>query len=223
MNPKKQIDWSGIETEYRSGQLSVREIGRIFKVSHVAIVKKASAEKWERNLASRVRQLVTKKLVTTEVTKPHASEDEIVEEAANRGVAIITSHRKDIARLRNLEQSLLNELEGIDEEGKPKPPKKLYITQYQGDIVEKEVGLTVTERAGALRDLAKVQQTRITLERQAFNLNDQPPDPGDGSKGFIYEHFLAALIFEKRKFATSKEAPILPTDGTKEFSDAIQK
>jgi len=217
MNKKKQIDWIGVENEYRAGQLSIREIGRIFRVSYEAIRKRATAEKWERDLADRVRKEINKKLVDnltvdTQVDNPHASEDEIISQASDRGVEVILSHRKDIARLREIERSLLAELYGVDEDGKPKPSTRLYITQYQGDIVEKEVSLSVAERAGALRDLAKVQQIRITLERQAYNLNEEPPaDPNDKSKGFVYEHLLAAIIFERNRVKVSETKEL--TDG----------
>jgi hypothetical protein len=198
MSPKKQIDWIGIENEYRVGQLSNCSIAAQFGISETAIRKKAKRKGWTKDLALEVQQRVRKKLDQ----EPHVSKGEIVEEASDRGVQVILSHRKDIQNLRTLEQKLLNELSGN--------PTKLYITQYQGDIVEKEVGLTVNERAGALRDLARVQQTRITLERQAFNLDEEkPPDPSEGKTGFVYENLLAAIICQRKTI----------TSGTKELTD----
>lgn len=62
MKPKKQIDWIGIENEYRVGVFSVRMIGKLYGVSHVAIVKKAKKEHWQHDLAERVRQRTMGKL-----------------------------------------------------------------------------------------------------------------------------------------------------------------
>ena len=57
------------------------------------------------------------------------TEREIVESASNEGAAVLTLQRKDIIALREFEEKLLEELAG--------EPTKLYITQYQGQIVEK--------------------------------------------------------------------------------------
>ncbi len=59
--------------------------------------------------------------------------------------------------------SLVNQLEN---------PTKLYITQYKGEIVEKVVGLTATEKSQGYINLANAMSKIITHERQAFNLDD---------------------------------------------------
>lgn len=164
---RKQIDWEAIEREFRAGQLSLREIGREYGVSAPAITKKAKKEGWSRDLSNQVRKAVNAKLVNTEVNRGNASvnEAEVIEAAAERGAEVIRLHRADIANLRNLEAQLLEELADN--------PTKLYITQYQGQIIQSEVGIAVTERASALQALAGVQHKRIQLERQAFNLDEK--------------------------------------------------
>lgn len=162
------IDWEAIEREYRAGQLSIREIGRVYSVSDAAIRKKAAKEKWVQDLSQRVKEKVRIELVRTEVRTPEKDQTdrEIVAEAARRGVELVLSHRKDLARLRELETKLLDDLEN--------KPTKLYIAQYQGEIVEKTLELTVTEKSTALSNLASVRKIRIQLERQAFDLDDDP-------------------------------------------------
>jgi thioredoxin-like negative regulator of GroEL len=44
----KPIDWQGIETDYRAGAMSVRDIARWYGVSHTAINKRAKADNWTR-------------------------------------------------------------------------------------------------------------------------------------------------------------------------------
>lgn len=161
-------DWEAIAREYRAGQVSVRAIGNLYGVSHTAIAKKAKAEGWSRDLACEVRSAVNNKLVSKEVANPNANADEIIEAAAARGVAIVENHRKDIAALRDAEAKLIAEIHGN--------PAKLYLAQYRGNIVEKEVSLTASERASALQALASVQHKRIALERQAYNLDDAERD-----------------------------------------------
>lgn len=164
MKPDR-VDWVAIEREYRAGVISIRAIAAKYDLSDAAIRKKAKNELWERDLATAVREKVRANLVRKQVREHNAEDDaEAIEAAAAVGVAVIESHRGDIRRLRELEQKLLTELENN--------PTKLYIAQYQGNIIEKEVGIAVTDRASALQALAGVQHKRIQLERQAFNLDD---------------------------------------------------
>jgi len=169
-------DWEKIEAEYRAGALSVREIGKRNGVSHTGINKRAKGKGWTRNLINKVRAAVATKLVAKSVATGNAREevetginekrdDEIIDRASDEIVQVVELHREDIKALRRLELKLLAELGD--------KPKKLYMAQYQGDIVSKEVMLTVSERAAALRDLANVQHKRIVLERQAYNMVDK--------------------------------------------------
>ena len=162
---KEQTDWEAIERAFRANQLSLREIGRKFGVSDTAIRKRAKKEEWQRDLADQVRKAVREKLVRTSVRTPNADPKQVIDEASDVGVTVVECHRRDIQNLARLEAKLLDELEGN--------PTKLYITQYQGQIVQQEVGIAVTERASALQALAGVQHKRIQLERQAFNLDEK--------------------------------------------------
>lgn len=173
---RSSLDWERIETDYCLGRLSVREIGRQHKCTEGAIRKRAKVEGWERDLSGKVDEAVRKKLVRKAVRAATVSDRDIVEEAAETCVAVILEHRKDLARLREMEEKFLAELEGKNGE----EPTKLYITQYQGEIVEKEVGLTVTEKASTLLALATARAKRIELERKAFNLdNERGEDKGE--------------------------------------------
>jgi hypothetical protein len=159
-----KCDWETIEQEYRAGQLSIREIARQHGATESNIRRRAKAHGWERDLTEKVRKSVRSKVMRSEVRTPNASDKEIIEANAERGAQALLIMRKDIAALREVEQNLLDELNG--------EPTKLWIGQYQGQIVEKEVGLTVAERAAAAANLAQVQHKRIALERQALNLDE---------------------------------------------------
>lgn len=168
---KIKLDWDVIEQEFRAGQISIREIARRHGCSDAAIHKHAKKEKWKRDLAEKVRKRVSDRLVRgLAVSSSDATDDELVEAAAERGAEVVALHRADINALRDLEQRLIAEIDG--------EPTKLYITQYQGKIVEKVVGLTAAERCAAAANLAQVQHKRIALERQAFSLDES--DVGSG-------------------------------------------
>ena len=48
------LDWDRIQDLYRANKLSVREIGSMFGVSHVSILKRAKACEWARDLVQRL-------------------------------------------------------------------------------------------------------------------------------------------------------------------------
>ena len=153
---KRKTDWEAIEREYRAGQLSLREIGRIHGVSDTAIRKKAKADEWERDLSGAVRKAVRSKLVRAEVRSANAKE--IVAEATARGVDIILRHRRDITRLNDLRDKLMGKAETLVPE-----------TDSLGKL---------TDAASVVESLSRTIGRLIPLERQAFNLND-----GDGDSG----------------------------------------
>jgi hypothetical protein len=145
-------DWELIEREYRAGQLSIAEVARLGGVSKSYVIKRAKQDGWTRNLADRVRQVVTARVVTDGVTG--ASARETVELAAERGVQIIREHRTLIGRGRGQVLKLFDALDAATDE---------------------EIGLK--DKSVVLNNLSTALKTFVGLERQAFNLDD---GKGDG-------------------------------------------
>jgi len=174
--PKKDIDWEAIQREYRAGILSVREIATMHGVSHTAINKRAKKDSkhWQRDLTKKIQAAVARKLSIPVSKKKKqvsiADEETAIEEAADRALAVIKRHRVSIMKLDDTKVKLLKELHNN--------PKKLWIGQFQGRVITKVVSIAVTERATALLALAGVEERRIKLERQAFGINDGPPEDG---------------------------------------------
>jgi len=165
MSDGKRIDWETVEREYRAGQLSLREIGRLCGVSEGMIRKRAKAEGWERDLAAKVKEAVRTKLVrndgTQDGTQPQRTEAEIVEGAALRGLAVVTSHRRDLEQLHGLKRVLATRL-SQHLHGEPTEGPCLGDKESPGDLLEK---------------LSRITARLIPLERQAHNLD---ADDGDG-------------------------------------------
>ena len=94
-----------------------------------------------------------------------------IDAASDRAVQVVELHRQDIIRLQREEQRLLKEL-GDNH-------KKLWVGQFQGEVITKEFGITVTERASAFQALTSSAHKRIQLERQAYNVDEagNRPDP----------------------------------------------
>jgi hypothetical protein len=186
---KPAPDWERIEAEYRAGVLSLREIAQPFKVSHVAIAKKAKTLGWERDLGAKIQAkaeaLVNKRLVTSEVNAARAvSEREIIEANAERIAQVRGEHRSDINRLRTLGLSLLGELEGQS--------AKLEDLEALGELLrsENEAGvdrlndlyhkiISTPGRVDSAKKVAETLKHAIGLEREAYGLD---PKKGDGDK-----------------------------------------
>jgi hypothetical protein len=66
-------DWEAIESAYRAGALSLREIGAQYGVTEGAIRKKAKKLEWVRKAGTQVRKNGTQKKSTRTTTKPTAS------------------------------------------------------------------------------------------------------------------------------------------------------
>lgn len=164
MVERKPVDWEAIEREYRAGQLSVSEIGRQHGVSHTAINKRAKRDGWTRNLAERVREEVSARLVSEGVSA--ATARETIKAAAERGVEIVRQHRRDLSRDNARVDRLAGKLDAM---------------------IDGVSDLKALETAQGIQEsIARTRAKLIPLERQAFSLDDKAGD-GDGSARIVIE------------------------------------
>lgn len=182
----KETDWEAIEREYRAGQLSVSEIGRQHGVSHTAINKRAKKEAWPRDLAARVRQEVSSRLVSDEVSEANAHE--AIDVAARRGVEVVRSHRRDIGRGRDVLARLIEELDMVTaHRAEIEDEIEAFVEIEAGDSdaakarAEKRRAamhraVSLSSRAGAMMSLSSAMKNVVGLERQAFSLDDESGD-----------------------------------------------
>ena len=190
---KGAINWSEIEREYRAGQLTIREIARVYSdiaredggktVSESAIRKKAKQQGWERNLVKRVNERVQGELVRSEARTLHAHEDdealedEAIKVAAARTIEIITKHRKSIGKLNQIVELASNALYQImTGELVPETIKLKKNGKETGET--KQVFTKLTHIIGpfdtvpeAVQKLASAVERLVRLERQAYGLD----------------------------------------------------
>lgn len=179
---KPVVDWERVESDYRAGLLSVREIAAACGVSHVAIAKRAKRDGWSRDLNAKIQAkadaLVTKALVTSEVTAERLVTDAAIVSANAEVIANVRlNHRKDISKFRTLALSLLAELElqtgntelfeqlgdflrSEDDKGADK----------RNDIYQKVI--SSAGRIDGVKKLAETLKILIGLEREAYGLVD---------------------------------------------------
>lgn len=183
------LDWEVIETAYRAGLLSVREIAAQHGVTHTAINKRAKKEGWERDLNAKIKAkadaLVSKREVSRQVSSERVvSERQLIEANAEVIANVRMEHRSDIRRARTLTNSLLEELESecSDVDALNQLGELLRREDDKGmdklnDLYHKIISLP--GRVKAMKDLADSLKNLIALERQAYSLDD--PDAGKQS------------------------------------------
>lgn len=144
-------DWEAIETAYRAGLLSIREIASQNGLSEAAIRKRAKRDQWARDLAAKVKgradDLVRKAEVRKKVRAENALSERLLIDATAEAIANVRmEHRGDIRRAKTIANALLDEL-GSDTEA------------------------ALPERVKALKSLSDALKNLISLERQAYDID----------------------------------------------------
>lgn len=211
MSEKKAADWERIESDYRAGLLSVREIAAAQGVSHVAIAKRAKRFGWERDLQAKIKAkaeaLVTTATVTSLVTTERAVTDKAIIEANAEVIANVRLlHRKDIGRARTLAMSLLAELEAqtnnrelLDELG-----EVLGGDEDNNGVSDKMLALyhaitSLPGRTKTMKDLGDTLHKLIALEREAYNIESGVESaPGNSQVVAVDAQQVAAALAKLR-------------------------
>jgi hypothetical protein len=197
---RSNADWEKIEAEYRAGVLTVRSIATEHGISHTAIQKRAKRDGWTRDLKAKIKAqadaLVASREVASEVAKhdpARAATDRAIIDANAEVIAQVRlGHRKDIARARRLAMGLLVELEvagTLTGEIERVVAAIMADTQDTGGNAERAAErlkaldklLELPTRTGAMKALAETMSKLVTMEREAYDLDnagdkDNPSD-----------------------------------------------
>lgn len=203
MSAPKNIDWEAIESDYRAGLLSLREMAAAHGVSHVAIKKRADRDGWTRDLSAKIKakadDLVNRRAVTSSVTSPNApTERQIIEANAQRIARVRGEHRADIGRMRTLVLALLAELETEtgDIQAFRELGELLRAPDDRGVDKLNDLYHKVISSAGRVDSLKKLSETMknlIGLEREAYGL-DSGANKAPGSDDAKMDPFTDAEI-----------------------------
>lgn len=204
--------WLEVRKLYHAGQLSISEIARQFDVSKTAIEKKAAKYGWQRDLTARINLGIRASLAAEDakaeegskvgdgkvaatnaqqpspLAGPLSEEDE--REAYQRGVAtgkgVIYLHRTDLRTGFALVNKLMEELN--DSTDFNEPIRQQIVSEDEGKRRQASLrAVSLPVRAGVMRDLSMAMSRLMPLERQAFNLDDNPD-------GETYEQKLKRLM-----------------------------
>jgi len=175
-------DWETIESAYRAGLLSLREIASQHGISEGAIRKRAKRDDWTRDLEAKIKSraddLVRKQEVRRQVRKEgELSERVLIEATAETIARVRMEHRGDITRARRLANMLLDELE--IETAAIADFEKLGELMFNSDdkgqdklneIYHKVISMP--SRVKSVKELVESLKNLVGLERQAYNIDD---------------------------------------------------
>jgi len=179
-------DWEAIESAYRAGLMSLREIASQHGISDTAIRKRAKKDGWSRDLAAKIQakadDLVRKREVRTKVrTETSISERELIEATAEVIANVRMEHRGDIRRARAITNALFDELgaECADVAALEKLGELMLKPDDKGqdrlnEIYQKVISMP--ERVKSVKALSDALKNLIGLERQAYDIDGPEGD-----------------------------------------------
>ncbi|HHH1616136.1 TPA: hypothetical protein ACPY5B_004328 [Yersinia enterocolitica] len=179
-------DWEAIESAYRAGLMSLREIAAQHNISEGAIRKRAKRDDWSRDLSAKIKEraedLVRKEEVRKQVrTETTLTERVLIEASAEVIANVRMEHRGDIRRAREITNALFDELgaECADIEALRKLGELMLQPDENGRDRLNEVYqsiIALPERVKAVKALSDAMKNLIGLERQAYDIGE---DKGD--------------------------------------------
>ncbi|HBQ0945147.1 TPA: hypothetical protein L7K10_001079 [Klebsiella pneumoniae] len=179
-------DWEAIESAYRAGLMSLREIASQHGISEGAIRKRAKRDDWSRDLAAKVKEraddLVRKAEVRKQVrTETALSERVLIEATAEVVAAVRMEHRGDIRSARGITNALFDELgaECADVDSLRKLGELMLSPDENGRDKLNEIYhsiISMPERVKAVKALSDALKNLIGLERQAYDIDGPEGD-----------------------------------------------
>ena len=182
---RKPVDWERVEIEYRAGVMSLPELAAAHNISTGRICQVAKERGWPRDLKAKILARAEAKLnafnLNGILNDAKQTVEDVVDARSNDVVAIRLSHRTGIHRTKSIVDKLLETLEGFE------------TTEDN-----------IREHAMVLKQLADSQKTVVSMEREAYGLDDtpevQPPpshiDPMEGARRIAFILQRATLMIE---------------------------
>lgn len=188
-NNKPEVDWEEIERLYRADLRTNAQLAKDFGVHASTIRRRVNKHGWKRDLKSRIKEranaIVQERAVSSLASDQIARDDMTIEENAQLTANVRLSHRQDIGTARQLAMTLLDDLSsqiGADNRARL---EDLFIAALKANAID-ESALEAYERVTSLsnhvrvmKDLADTMTKLVTLERQAYGLDDVDSSPVD--------------------------------------------
>lgn len=183
-NNKPDCDWEEIERLYRADLRTNAQLARDFGVHATTITRRVKKHGWKRDLKNRIKERANA-LVQERAVKTLASDDQTIEENAQLTANVRLSHRRDIGDARSIAMTLLDDLKAQIGTDNRQRLEDLFIAALQAEVVDAsqleayERVTSLSNHVRVMKDLADTMTKLVTLERQAYGLDDVDSSPVD--------------------------------------------
>lgn len=191
MAPVSKYDWEAAELDFQRG-MTVSQVSRKHGFPDHSLVSRhmkkngvvqgklpeVLSKTKEALLAESARGHGETRTTATSVTA--FTREEVIEAAVRTNVEVVIGHRSDIRLARNLFLTLATQLqEACDNRAELEKAIEEDTVQDATAVRRAKMlkAIALPAHAAMLRDLSTTLKNIIPLERQAFGLEDQPPDP----------------------------------------------
>ena len=183
-NDKPECDWEEIERLYRADLRTNAQLARDFGIHATTITRRAKKHAWKRDLKHRIKERANA-LVQERAVKKLESDDQTIEENAQLTANVRLAHRQNIGAAQAMMMTLYGDLQaqiGTDNRARL---EDLFIAALKANAID-ESALEAYERVTSLsnhvrvmKNLANTMTKLVTLERQAYGLDDVDSSPVD--------------------------------------------
>lgn len=212
-----------IEKEYRIGQYTLRQVAANHAVDPAAISRMAKRRAWVQDRRLEVKARSDAQLLKASQEPRKSSDPEKstpteleIDAAATTRTRVVLAHRQYALRARTLVMNMLSELETVTtapvllqdlhdcltkcSTGQVIPPA----LRNRADLALQQA-LTLGNRAGILKSLVESLTKVVTIERQAFSINDpELPTPPAGRAASTFTDF---AVFKAKFMAAAAAHP----------------
>lgn len=196
MSDRLQVNWESVELAYRANVKTVAQIAKEFGLKDSTLRSRAKRNGWSRDLGKRIKleadKIVNANAVKREVGRLENMDNTTVEENAKLTASIRISHRKDIGTARQLSMMLLDDLKAQIGTDNRKRLEDLFIAALKAEVIDAsaleayERVTSVSNHVRTLKDLADIMTKFVTLERQAYGLDDMDSSPVDALTSLLH-------------------------------------
>lgn len=203
--PKRQIDWEGVEIHYRAGIRTLKDIATEYGISDAGILKRAKTKGWVRDLAAKIRAKAEAKVSAAAVSElvseqKSANESAIVEANAEIISRADLLNRDDVVLALKTSRSQLAELSLMcDAEFKDKLEAlgdicdQSYVNDAGTEVKDKanemyRYIISLPGRAKIAKDISASLVQYIQMQRKILKLDDE----ADANQGAL-DQFLAKI------------------------------
>lgn len=181
---KAATDWEEVERLYRADLRTNAQLAQQFGVHVSTVARRAKKHAWKKDLKHRIKERANA-LVQERAVKALASDDQTIEENAQLTANVRLAHRQDIGDARSIAMTLLDDLKSQIGTDNRQRLEDLFIAALKANAID-ESALEAYERVTSLsnhvrvmKDLADTMTKLVTLERQAYGLDDVDSSPVD--------------------------------------------